>query len=172
MSYTDWRDYFKTLAEKHKQVLHVEGSKKKFFESTMEEVLFGIQHQLPSPEQGAFIIFVPYLDRVKSNEENPEPIRAREIMYFIMQSAGKLNPKLETDARSLCGTINDDFIRRFKYDSANDLPIWENSFDSASQVSVLPHEFNVSGVKFVGVQVVVSLNLIFDDCYNSNAWNQ
>jgi hypothetical protein len=167
--YKDWRDYFEELAINNIAISHVPDTdnKKKFFEVMLEEIISGITHKLPGKEEGPFILFVGYLDRFMFNDSSK---KSKEIMFFVMQSAGTKDYQQQSISKDNCERVVDQFIIKMNKDSKDDHSLFENSFDKINNVSIISHEFKIGTITYVGWQVSIALTVLFDNCYDPLKW--
>jgi len=168
-NYLDFKNYFEDLATKHLAINHDSNdeTKKKFFEVMLEEIISGITHKLPGKEDGPFLIYTGYLDRVNFKEQN---IKNRELMFFVMQSVGVKDYSEQATAKNRCESIVDDFLSKMMKDSREDLALFDNALDTMNNVSIIPNEFKIASTVYVGWQVSISLVVYPNLCFNQSNW--
>ena len=134
----------------------------------MEELIFGTAKSLPGKTDGPFVIFSGFIDRISFNDAEKTK---REMMLFFMHSIGVDGfseiPEAKTATREVCV----DFISKLKKDSNEGIDPVAWSFQTGSNVSILPAEYKISNIIYVGWQLVLELNLLDDFCFNADNWN-
>lgn len=169
-TYQEVKAYFKNIAEKNKKIQHSDSSSiQKFYEFSLEEVVFARMHALPSYDDGAFLIFTGFVDRFQFLDKN---LKTREIIFFVQQSSGEKNYQERETAKQNCLTIVEEIISKMIKDSEDGEEIFEYSFNRADSVNVIPNDIKIGTGMLTGWQVSVSLKNEFVKCYDSDEWIQ
>lgn len=174
MKYADWKNYLSLLAQKNKKVNHLVNGDKKFFEIDLEELISGTEELLPGFGNGAFIIFSGYIDRISFSAT---PKTTRELMFFVMQSAGETNFSVHAQTRTDCEEVVQQFISRFIKDSLEGFELtpgvefWENGFDIAENITIIPNKMSIGSIDYLGWQVAISFTNQANFCFDQNNWN-
>lgn len=165
----DWRNYYEDLTKNLLALSHdPDNDRKRFYEIMLEEIISGITHKLPSNDDGAFLIWSGYIDRMRFQEISKSD---REMMFFVMQSVGSdKDYSLYAPAKANCENIINDIISKMVKDSRDEHPLFDQAFNRAENITKIETQFKIGSVTYIGWQVSIQLVVYPNLCFNPLNW--
>lgn len=167
-NYEEYCTYFTTLAKENKSIQHDETNPKgkKFFRMNIEEFYTSGLRSLTTTKNEPFIVFINYITDYAFTHQQT---KGDQLMFMVLANSGQKNDyDAETEARTTCEAVAEQFLAKIKHDSESGHALFKGSADRIMS-RMVPTEIRYTNI-YIGWQISITLNKPTTLCHNSNNW--